>query len=192
MSSDEEPELQSSFSIKTIVVVSARDTEVPFDVKVVDGKNIMHAAASNRKLERIALAGTNFFDFTRRCKSFADVLKGMTKAKNEKFVDSLEVAGVKFNKQRRYTMKNIKHHVLQLPEVCQIVVGGGHINVLCTKPTGGLWIQASCESFTSVQNAVIDAMPRAQAEAVRKHMAAHPVAVASRAPESGDEGIADE
>lgn len=83
MSSDEEPELQSSFSIKTIVVVSARDTEIPFDVKVVDGKNFIHAAASNRKLERIALTGTNVFDDRCRCKAFADVLMGMTKAKNE-------------------------------------------------------------------------------------------------------------
>ena len=95
-------------------------------------------------------------------------------------------------------MNAIKPKVLQLPEVCQIPVGGGHIDVLCTKPTVGLWIEAACATFTLVQTAVIGKLPPqlklspAQAEAAQEHMADPDVAVANSDPESGAEECASE
>jgi hypothetical protein len=160
MSSDEEPEEQHElFSFTTVMLVKSQGTNVYFDVKVVDGRKFIYASCTNRKLERIVLAGVGIYKHSKRCKAFADVVKDLTKAKNDQFAELLEGVGVRLNKQRRYTMNDIKPKVLQLPEVCKIPVGGGHIDVLCTKPTVGLWIEALCAAFTLVQTAVIGKLP---------------------------------
>jgi hypothetical protein len=116
-------------------------------VKEVNGEKFVHIDSASRKLERLLMGGS--ISKLSRNAHISKLIKDISQQRDNAFIGHLQQHGVEVpSKKRRFTHKNMKAKLLQVPETCEVKILDRSIIVLCAKPTTALWVQATDESFT--------------------------------------------
>ena len=135
-----------------------KDAKANFNVKRVGETRFVCIETNTRKLERV-LVGGKVQNREQRCGVLKTVVRKLRAARDKAFSQLLGAKSCSppsYSKKTRYTSKNVKHHVLSMPEVIDIEINGVVLKAICGKPRSQLWIEGVMESFKTMA-ALLDA-----------------------------------
>ena len=185
-SDDEVPEV--TWTVKPSLTITHTDSAKPvvFEAIVVEGKTFIHAESKSRKLERALLFRKS--DGRARCKQVPVLIHKITECRDDKFRALMEEKGLELKTGARYTHKDVKHHMLSLPEVIQLSVPGVQcpVEVVCSKPCSKLWLHVTPDVLDALR-AAVTALPSMQASPASSTSAVAPHPDTATSPTGSDD-----
>ena len=168
MSDDEgsQPEVdvndEEGFVVKDAIIVSYKKTSCAFEARREDGTTFIHAECRARKLERLLLAHDGSFNAKVRSTIVAKMMNGLIKRRDDKFRELLSDYGctaLTHAKKGRYTGKMVKLNLLQMPDVCEILVHDKYVRILCKKPGTPFWFEVSASNLKLLHDLYVSMCP---------------------------------